>query len=32
MPESDILKVRGIGVALKEIQCALGAISLNFSF
>ena len=29
MPESDILKVLGIGVALSEIQCAFGAISLN---
>ena len=32
IPERDILKVLGIGVALSEIQCAFGAISLNFSF
>ena len=32
MPDKDIDNVRGIGVADRAKTCALGAISLNFSF
>ena len=32
MPDKDIERLLGIGVADNESTCALGAISLNFSF